>query len=100
MVVAPLVGFDKNGAATRLHPSLTVLDRQYLLIAEELAAIPRQNLGVTVGSAESQRYDIVAALDLLFTGVRESEAGEAARLPIAPHPTCSTACGAAVSHAP
>jgi hypothetical protein len=36
---------------------------------EELAAVPRQTLGRAVGSAESQRYDIIAALDLLFTGI-------------------------------
>jgi hypothetical protein len=34
-----------------------------------LAAVPRTVFGKTVGSAEPQRYEIVAALDLLFTGV-------------------------------
>lgn len=69
VVVAPLVAFDHAGAATRLHPSLTVLDKQYLILIEELAAAPRRSLGPVVGSAEAQRYEIVAALDLLFTGV-------------------------------
>ena len=36
---------------------------------EELAAIHRSLLGRTVGSAETQRDDIIRALDLLFTGI-------------------------------
>jgi hypothetical protein len=36
---------------------------------EELAAIPRNSLDRVVGSAESERYHLIAALDLLFTGI-------------------------------
>jgi hypothetical protein len=39
------------------------------MFAQELAAVPRQVLGRIVGSAEANRYAIVAALDLLFTGI-------------------------------
>jgi hypothetical protein len=35
---------------------------------EELAATPRHILGRVVGSTEPNRYAIVSALDLLFTG--------------------------------
>ncbi len=33
-----------------------------------MAAVPRSVLGKTIGSLEDDRYRIVAALDLLFTG--------------------------------
>jgi hypothetical protein len=36
---------------------------------EHLAAMPRIGFGKPVGSAEPQRYEIVAAIDLLFTGI-------------------------------
>jgi hypothetical protein len=39
------------------------------LFIEDLAAIPKSTLGRVVGSAEPNRYEIVAALDLLFTGI-------------------------------
>jgi hypothetical protein len=38
-------------------------------MVEELAAVHRRTLGRTVGSAELQRYELIAALDLLFTGI-------------------------------
>jgi hypothetical protein len=40
-----------------------------LLITEELAAVHRRSLGRTVTSAEARRYQIIAAIDLCFTGV-------------------------------
>jgi len=39
------------------------------MMTEELAAVQRRLLGRIVGSAESFRYSIVAAIDLCFTGV-------------------------------
>jgi hypothetical protein len=40
-----------------------------LLLTEELAAVNRRSLGRVIAWAESQRYAIVAALDLCFTGI-------------------------------
>jgi hypothetical protein len=36
---------------------------------EELAAVRVGTLGRVIGSAEADRYAIVAAIDLLFTGI-------------------------------
>jgi len=36
---------------------------------EQLAAVEHSSLGETIASAQSIRYEIVAALDLLFTGI-------------------------------
>ena len=69
VVVAPLVEASPALAGTRLHPRVAVAGRQYFVFIEDLAAIPKGTLGRVVGSAEPDRYSIVAALDLLFTGI-------------------------------
>jgi toxin CcdB len=69
IVAAPLVESTAQLARTRLHPSVAVAGRSYVIVMEELAAVQPNSLGRVVTSAESIRYDIVAALDLLFTGI-------------------------------
>lgn len=69
ITVAPLTSATAKLMSSRLHPSLILDGVQYVLLAEELAAVSRPTIGRVVGSAESSRYEIVAALDLLFTGV-------------------------------
>jgi hypothetical protein len=54
---------------TRLHPSVDVSGRGFIVLVEELAAVARRTLGGVIGSAEASRYEIIAALDLLFTGI-------------------------------
>jgi hypothetical protein len=69
IIVAPLTAPNSSLASSQLHPLLHVAGSGYLLITEELAAVHRRLLGRIVGSAESQRYAIVAAVDLCFTGI-------------------------------
>jgi hypothetical protein len=69
IVVAPLVEVSAMRDVARLNPVVEVNGRRYSAVIAELAAIPRQSIGRVVGSAESHRYHIVAALDLLFTGI-------------------------------
>jgi hypothetical protein len=69
VVVAPLTDATPALVSTRLHPQILVADRRLVAIVEELAAVQLPSLGRVVGSAEANRYDIVAALDLLFTGI-------------------------------
>jgi toxin CcdB len=69
LVVAPLTAASPVLIKTRLHPCLDVSGRQFVVLIEELAAVSRRTLGRVVGSAEPDRYSIVAALDLLFTGI-------------------------------
>jgi hypothetical protein len=38
-------------------------------MTEELAAVHRRSFGRVIASAESQRYAIIAAIDLCFTGI-------------------------------
>jgi hypothetical protein len=60
-----------DGRSCEYSDSSTVYveGKRYIALIEHLAAVPRTVFGKTVGSAEPQRYEIVAALDLLFTGV-------------------------------
>jgi hypothetical protein len=69
VIVAPLTESNPRLASSQLHPSIAVFDRHLLLITEELAAVHRRSIGRVVSSAESQRYQIIAAIDLCFTGV-------------------------------
>ena len=39
------------------------------MLLEELAAIQTNSLGRVIASAESVRYEIIRAVDLLFTGI-------------------------------
>jgi len=52
-----------------LHPSLQVGDGRFVILIEELAGVQRATLGRVVSTAEAERYGIVAAIDLLFTGI-------------------------------
>lgn len=69
VIAAPLVDATPDLKASRLHPSIAIDEHQYVIIVEEMAAIPPNVLGRVVSSAEAQRYDIVAAIDLCFTGI-------------------------------
>lgn len=69
-VVAPLAPADSVGPAMRtLNPQITFAGEQYLLLTHLLAAVPVSSLGKPVGSVALHRQDIIASIDLLFTGV-------------------------------
>jgi toxin CcdB len=69
VIVAPVTASSLAMAASRLHPAVEIGDEKYVLLVEELAGVRDRAIGSIVGSAEGKRYAIVAALDLLFTGV-------------------------------
>jgi hypothetical protein len=69
VIVAPLTATNSALASSRLHPPINVAGRLFLLLTEELAAARRRSLGRIIASAESERYAIIAALDLCFTGI-------------------------------
>ena len=70
-VVVPLTSLKSYGAKpiTRLNPITVVDSTEYVLVFQELAAIPASALGRKVASLEGQRSEIVAAIDFLFTGI-------------------------------
>lgn len=70
-VVVPLMTEKRYGAKpiTRLNPVVDIDGVRHVLVFQELAAVPPAALGAHVGSLAPSRAEIVAALDLLFTGV-------------------------------
>jgi toxin CcdB len=69
IIAAPLTDASAARDETRLHVPMTIAEHQYVMLIEELAAIQPNALGRVVISAASIRYEIVRAIDLLFTGV-------------------------------
>jgi toxin CcdB len=70
-VVVPLMTEKKYGARpiTRLNPLATIDGVSYVLVFQELAAVPPDAVGARVGTLSARRAELIAALDLLFTGV-------------------------------
>lgn len=70
-VVVPMVSLKRFGARpmTRLNPTAKIRNTEYVLVFQELAAVPASALGERVASLEDRRYELVAAIDLLFTGI-------------------------------
>jgi toxin CcdB len=70
-VVVPLAPLGRQAPTpiARLMPVLEIGSARYVMVSPQLAGVPRQALGPVAGDASAQRTAIVAALDLLFTGV-------------------------------
>ena len=69
-VIAPLVLETQFGRpATTLNPVFDVEGERVVLSVAELAGVSRPQLGEVVGSLADRRYEIIAAIDLLFTGI-------------------------------
>ena len=69
-VVAPLVLAEKMELAARqLNPQFKVKGVAVVMSTAELAGITNRSLGEKVASLKTKRDEIIAALDLLFTGI-------------------------------
>jgi toxin CcdB len=67
-LVAPLVFTSSIEPIKLLNPGFTVEGKQVTLATIEMVALPRRLIGKTVASLESERFRIISAIDLLFTG--------------------------------
>lgn len=69
-VVVPMAKRRGYGSApiTQLNPTAKVAGVEYVLVFQELAAVPAAVLGEAVGSLKSRRADVIRAIDLLFSG--------------------------------
>ena len=69
-VVVPLILAEEMGLAAKyLNPQFKIKGVEVVMSAAELAGIPNRSLGDKVASLKSKRDEIIAALDLLFTGI-------------------------------
>lgn len=69
-VVVPLVLEEEMGLAAKyLNPLFKVKGVTVIMSTAELAGISNRSLGDKVVSLKNKRDEIIAALDLLFTGI-------------------------------
>lgn len=70
-VVVPLCKPEvlKGKLAERLNPVFEVEGSKMAMLTPELAGVSRKILGERVGNLSNERHSIVAALDLLITGI-------------------------------
>jgi hypothetical protein len=68
VVVAPLVLPNRIPEDSRLFPRLTVRRRNLVLSTNELGAVQKRTLKVLIANLEPERYRIIAAIDMLFSG--------------------------------
>lgn len=69
-VVVPLILEEEMGLAARhLNPQFRIKGVAVVMSAAELAGVPNRSLGDKVATLKSRRDEIIAALDLLLTGI-------------------------------
>ena len=59
----------KTASMTQLTPEVTFAGKKLVLMTPQLAGIAVKDLGDAAGNLGANRDSIIAALDLLFTGV-------------------------------
>jgi len=52
-----------------LMPILTVDGKTFVMVTPQLAGVAKKHLGAVVAELSAQRHEIIAALDLLITGI-------------------------------
>ncbi len=81
-VVVPLIKADEMGlAAKHLNPQFKIKGEAVVMSTAELAGVSIRPLGDKVTSLKNKRDEIIAALDLLFTGILGELCSTRASLP-------------------
>ena len=70
-VVIPLSLSEEtnNTNAKGLCPIFDIKDKDYILLTHQLTSVPVSLLKKESGTLESFRYEILGAIDILFTGI-------------------------------
>ena len=69
-VVVPLILAEEMGlAAKHLNPQFKIKGVAVVMSTAELAGVPSRSLGDKVTTLKSKHDEIIAALDILFTGI-------------------------------
>jgi len=70
-IVIPLGKFNhfRNEQIDGLTPLIEYENEQYILLTPQIASMPSKSLKNSVGSVESLRNEIIAALDFAITGI-------------------------------
>jgi toxin CcdB len=67
--LGPATAATRRSVLKTLTPICTVDGRNYVLVTPQLAGIDAKELGPSVADLSHDRETIIAALDLLFTGI-------------------------------
>jgi toxin CcdB len=70
-VVIPLavVSAARSRLMETLTPTLRFEGKQYVMLTPQLAGVATRDLGPVVGDLKSERDTLIAAIDLLITGI-------------------------------
>lgn len=70
-VVVPLrpVSALQGQALRTLMPVLEVEGERFIMVTPQMAGIPKSELGAPVTRVEQYRFEIIAAIDFLLTGI-------------------------------
>jgi len=70
-VVVPLspVSAMQGKTLRPLIPVLEIEGERFVMLTPQMAGIPKSELGAPVTRAEQYRYEIIAAIDFLLTGI-------------------------------
>ncbi len=68
-LVAPLISPTVSPSLGRLMPEVSIRGSRYLIDVTSIGVVPERMLQERVANLEDRRYDIVQAIDLVFTGV-------------------------------
>jgi toxin CcdB len=70
-VVVPLspVSVMKGRTLGSLMPVLEIEGERFVMLTPQMAGIPKSELGAPVARLEQYRFEIIAAIDFLLTGV-------------------------------
>jgi hypothetical protein len=67
-IVVALYRLGELPAVERLRPTVGIGRKRYRAAVDRMASIPKRLLGTVVGSAETSRYELLGAVDLIFSG--------------------------------
>lgn len=70
-VVVPLcpISAMKGQTLRTLMPALEIEGERFVMLTPQMAGIPKSELGAPVTRVEQYRFEIIAAIDFLLTGV-------------------------------
>lgn len=70
-LVIPLSPYDalNNTNAKRLCPVIPLAEGNFVLLTHQMTSVPKSILKTEVTSLENFRYEILAAIDMLITGI-------------------------------
>lgn len=67
-IVAPLYRIQELPILETLRPSLSVGRKKLIVAIDRMVSLPKKQLGAAVGTAENIQFEILRAIDRLFSG--------------------------------